>query len=87
MLSQVYVEKREEIIKIEWQSAEIHIPVQEVIEIVDTPTLCINTEKFINIGIPSLGSEKVIIKTKKLCYVLFSTDKNSILNEILKLKS
>ncbi|KAA6465535.1 hypothetical protein ACQCVL_17055 [Bacillus thuringiensis] len=79
---QVHVEKREEILKIEWQTAEIYIPLQEIVEITDDCMTCINMDCVANIGSSLYMDEKVMIKTKKLCYVLFGIDKYFILNKI-----
>ncbi|MED2766059.1 hypothetical protein P4283_29535 [Bacillus thuringiensis] len=78
MLSNVYIEQREDVLKIEWQGAEIYIPVQEIIEVTDHFTGCRNN--IVNIGTPFFESEIVMIKTKKISYVLFNVDKNVILH-------
>lgn len=81
-MSQVYVEKRGETIKIEWQSAEIYIPLREIIEVTDKYMSHIDYNHIVKIGTPFHESKTVIIRTKRLCYVLFSTDIDSILNQI-----
>lgn len=79
---QVHVEKREETLKIEWQTAEIYIPLQEIIEITDDFMTCINTDCVVNIGTSFYVNEKVMIKTKKLSYVLLGINKYFILDKI-----
>lgn len=81
-MSQVNVEKREETIIIEWQLAEIYIPLREIIQITDKYTSCLDYNHIVNIGTPFHESKAVIIRTKKFCYVLYSTDTDSILNQI-----
>ncbi|PGS63643.1 hypothetical protein COC69_31330 [Bacillus cereus] len=82
MLSEIHVEKKEGTVKIEWQTAEIYIPLREIIEVTDDYASYKNCDHIVNIGISFYKSKAVVIKTKKLCYVLFSMNKNAILNEI-----
>ncbi|HDR6317899.1 TPA: hypothetical protein QCU53_004720 [Bacillus thuringiensis] len=78
MFSEVYVEVQQGIIKIEWQTAEIYIPLQEVIEVTSKFSSCIEQEAHvINIGIPYYNN-KTIIRTRKFYYVLFNVDKELI---------
>ncbi|QHV41717.1 hypothetical protein C1N66_00445 [Bacillus cereus] len=78
MLSEVYVEVQQDILKIEWQTAEIYIPLQEVIEVTSEYSPWIEQEShIINIGIP-FYKNITIIRTRKFCYVLFNVDKELI---------
>ncbi|MCU5406761.1 hypothetical protein OCA16_19575 [Bacillus cereus] len=78
MFSEVCVEVQQDIIKIEWQTAEIYIPLQEVIEVTSEFSSCIELEDHvINIGIP-YHNNKTIIRTEKFYYVLFNVDKELI---------
>ncbi|PFA86237.1 hypothetical protein [Bacillus cereus] len=79
---QVNVEKREETLKIEWQSAEIYIPLQEIVEVTDDCMSCINTKSIINIGSSICANKKVMIKTQRYCYILLGVDINAITNKI-----
>lgn len=78
MLSNIHIEQRGNIIKIEWQGAELYIPVQEIIALTDHFTECRNP--IVHIGTPFFEGEIIMIKTKKLNYVLFNVDKNTLLN-------
>lgn len=79
---QVHVEKREETLKIEWQSAEIYIPLQEIVEVTDDCMSCKDTKHIINIGTSVCANKKVMIKTKNFCYILLGVDKNSVIKKI-----
>ncbi|PQQ47856.1 SunI/YnzG family protein [Bacillus thuringiensis] len=78
----INVEKFEKIIMIEWNSAEIRIPLNDIITI---STIDIPLNKFdhlVYIGTPFPSKKKILIKTKILNYVLFVANPSEILEEI-----
>ncbi|HDR4555866.1 hypothetical protein CN917_27315 [Bacillus thuringiensis] len=68
-------------IAITWQSATINIPLEDIIEINKNNTLK-NTAKVVEIGNKFKNSEAIFIRTKKLDYILFTTNKLTLLNKI-----
>ncbi|MEB8653322.1 hypothetical protein P4388_24715 [Bacillus thuringiensis] len=78
----VNVQKSDEYIMVKWQSAEINIPVKDIINITTNDTSLKKLDHVVYIGIPSPSKKKVIIKTKILNYVLFTPNTLEILDEI-----
>ncbi|AFQ15662.1 hypothetical protein P9Y62_07540 [Bacillus thuringiensis] len=78
----INVEKFEKSIMIEWNSAEIRIPLHDIITIdtVDIPLK--KLDHLVYIGTPFPSKKKILIKTKSLNYVLFVADPSAILEEI-----
>ncbi|HDR7136824.1 TPA: hypothetical protein QCW30_003101 [Bacillus cereus] len=68
-------------IAITWQGATINIPLKDIIEVNKNNTLK-NTDKVVEIGNKFKNSEAIFIRTKKLNYILFTTNKLTLLNEI-----
>lgn len=68
-------------ITIAWQSATINIPLEDIIE-VDKNNTFQNTTKAVEIGNKFKHSETIFIRTKKLNYILFTTNKLTLLNKI-----
>ncbi|MCU5042958.1 hypothetical protein [Bacillus cereus] len=68
-------------IAITWQGATINIPLKDIIEVNKSNTLK-NTDKVVEIGNKFKNSEAIFIRTKKLNYILFTTNKLTLLNEI-----
>ncbi|WP_241677786.1 hypothetical protein, partial [Bacillus cereus] len=66
---------------ITWQSATISIPLKDIIEVNKNNT-CKNTNKAVEIGNKFKHSETIFIRTKKLDYILFTTNKLTLLNKI-----
>jgi hypothetical protein len=68
-------------IAITWQGATINIPLKDIIEVNKNNTLK-NTDKVVEIGNKFKNSEAIFIRKKKLNYILFTTNKLTLLNEI-----
>ncbi|MGM2749491.1 SunI/YnzG family protein [Bacillus cereus group sp. Bce010] len=67
---------------IAWQSAEITIPLKDIINITTNDILLKKLDHVVYIGIPSLSKKKVIIKIKKFNYVLYTNNISEMINEI-----
>ncbi|EXY04726.1 hypothetical protein BK751_09115 [Bacillus thuringiensis serovar galleriae] len=76
------VQRFKNYIIIEWQSAEINIFLKDIINITTNDIPLKKLNHVVYIGIPTLSKKKVIIKTKKLNYVLYTNNASEILNEI-----
>ncbi|WP_410993560.1 SunI/YnzG family protein [Bacillus cereus] len=68
-------------ITIIWQSAIINIQLEDIIE-VNKKNTCKNITKAVEIGNKFKHSETIFIRTKKLDYILFTTNKLTLLNKI-----
>lgn len=76
------VKTKEELI-ISWQLAEITIPLRDVIEVTEDATYAgVEVTSAIRIGTAYGTTDRILIKTVKQNYVLFTTNKVSILNAI-----
>ncbi|PFP72690.1 hypothetical protein COK07_24870 [Bacillus thuringiensis] len=80
-MKEIEIIKSIEKITITWQSATISIPLEDIIEINNNNT-CKGTNKAVEIGNKFKHSETIFIRTKKLDYILFTTDKLTLLNKI-----
>ena len=80
-MKEIEIIKSIEKIAITWQSATINIPLEDIIEVNKNNTLK-NTDKAVEIGNKFKNSEVIFIRTKKLNYILFTTNKLTLLNEI-----
>ena len=80
-MKEIEIIKSTERITIIWQSATISIPLEDIIEINNNNT-CKNTNKAVEIGNKFMHSETIFIRTKKLDYILYTTNKLMLLNKI-----
>lgn len=82
MLGIDVIKTTEELI-IKWQLAKVSIPLNEIIKVTEDDTYA-GVEKLdaIRIGTAYNTTDRIVIKTKKQDYVLFTTNKVSILNKI-----
>ncbi|MED3314047.1 hypothetical protein COK59_27335 [Bacillus thuringiensis] len=79
----INVKKTNEELIISWQLAEITIPLRDVIEITEDATYAgVEEVDVIRIGTAYGTTDRVLIKTVKQNYVLFTTNKFAILNAI-----
>ncbi|MGE0993779.1 hypothetical protein ACQGR0_10965, partial [Bacillus sp. GMa5/2] len=77
------VKKTNEELIISWQLAEITIPLRDVIEITEDATYAgVEEVDVIRIGTAYGTTDRILIKTVKQNYVLFTTNKFAILNAI-----
>ncbi|PHD66464.1 SunI/YnzG family protein [Bacillus toyonensis] len=68
---------------IKWQLAKVNIPLNEIIEVTEDDTYAsVEKNDVIRIETPYNTTDRILIKTKKRDYVLFTTNKVSILNKI-----
>ncbi len=78
----INVKTNEELI-ISWQLAEITIPLRDVIEVTEDATYSgVEEIDVIRIGTAYGTTDRILIKTVKQNYVLFTTNKVAILNAI-----
>ncbi|MGG1220913.1 hypothetical protein ABE236_26135 [Priestia endophytica] len=72
--------KRELIIK--WQLAKFNIPLEDIIEVSEDDTYGGAKTDAIRVGPPYGTTDRIYIKTKKQDYIIFTTDKFTIMKEI-----
>lgn len=80
-MKEIEIIKSIEKIAITWQGATINIPLEDIIEVNKNNTLK-NTAKAVEIGNKFEDLETIFIRTKKLDYILFTTNKLTLLNKI-----
>ncbi|MGE7883495.1 hypothetical protein [Bacillus sp. NPDC094077] len=79
----INVKKTNEELIISWQLAKIHIPLSEIIEVIEDNTYAGVEEKdVIRIGTAYGTTDRILIKTVKQNYLLFTTNRVSVLNII-----
>jgi len=79
----INVKKTNEELIISWQLAEITIPLRDVIEVTEDATYAgVEEVDVIRIGTAYRTTDRILIKTVKQNYVLFTTNKVAILNAI-----
>ncbi|MEH7046613.1 hypothetical protein V7055_24795 [Bacillus thuringiensis] len=79
-MKEIEIIKSIEKITITWQSATISIPLEDIIEI--NNNTCKNTNRAVEIGNKFKHLETIFIRTKKLDYILFTSNKLKLLNKI-----
>ncbi|HDR7690180.1 SunI/YnzG family protein [Bacillus toyonensis] len=79
------VKKTKEALIISWQLAEVTIPLRDVLEVTEDATYAAGVEEptAIRIGTAYGTTDRILIRTVKQNYVLFTTNKVSILKAIL----
>ncbi|PEX82436.1 hypothetical protein CN465_31865 [Bacillus cereus] len=78
------VKKAKEELIISWQFAEVTIPLRDVIEVTEDATYAgVEEPNAIRIGTAYGTTDRILIRTVKQNYVLFTTNKVSILKAIL----
>ncbi|MED3526321.1 hypothetical protein COL24_31085 [Bacillus toyonensis] len=80
-MTEIEIIKSKEKLTITWQSAIINISLEDIVE-VNTNNTITNTTKVVKVGRELEFSEIVVIRTKKLDYELFTTNKLTLLNKI-----
>ncbi|MGX5586566.1 SunI/YnzG family protein [Bacillus thuringiensis] len=80
-MAEIEIIKSKEKLTITWQSAIINISLEDIVE-VNTNNTITNTTKVVTVGRELEFSEIVIIRTKKIDYKLFTTNKLTLLNKI-----
>ena len=79
----INVKKTNEELIISWQLAKMHIPLNEIIEVTEDNTYAGVEEKdVIRIGTAYGTTDRILIKTAKQNYLLFTTNRVSVLNII-----
>ncbi|AFU17619.1 putative cytosolic protein (plasmid) [Bacillus thuringiensis MC28] len=80
-MTEIEIIKSKEKLTITWQSTIINISLEDIVE-VNTNNTITNTTKVVKVGREFEFSEIVVIRTKKLAYELFTTNKLTLLNKI-----
>ncbi|MFC9728804.1 SunI/YnzG family protein [Bacillus cereus] len=80
-MTEIEIIKSKEKLTITWKSAIINISLKDIVE-VNTNNTITNTTKVVKVGRELEFSEMVVIRTKKLVYELFTTNKLTLLNKI-----
>ena len=75
------LKKKDELI-ISWQFSKIHIALCEITEVTEDNTYAGVEEKAQSIGTAYGTTDRILIKTVKQNYLLFTTNRVSILNKI-----
>ncbi|PDY44658.1 SunI/YnzG family protein [Bacillus pseudomycoides] len=78
----INVKKTEKELIIKWQFTKINIPLKEIVEITEDDTYAGEKSNAIRIGSPYGTTNRILIKTQTQDYILFTTNKSKILNEI-----
>ncbi|PEX25503.1 hypothetical protein [Bacillus cereus] len=81
-MREIEIIKSKETMTIIWQGAMISIPLEDIIKVYKNNNNITETTKVVNIGKCFQHSEHIIIRTKKLDYILFTTNKLALLNKI-----
>ncbi|GAB6764356.1 hypothetical protein bcgnr5414_14280 [Bacillus cereus] len=77
------VKKTNEELIISWQIAKVQIPLSEIIEVTEDETYAgVEEENVIRIGTAYATTDRILIRTVKQNYLLFTTNKVAILNKI-----
>lgn len=77
------VKKTNEELIISWQLAKVQIPLSEIIEVTEDETYAgVEEENVIRIGTAYATTDRILIKTVKQNYLLFTTNRVAILNKI-----
>lgn len=80
-MTEIEIIKSKEKLTITWQSAIINISLEDIVE-VNANNNITNTTKVVKVGRKLEFSEIVVIRTKKIDYKLFTTNKLTLLNKI-----
>ncbi|MFE7083278.1 hypothetical protein [Priestia megaterium] len=76
------VKKTEKELVIKWQLATFNIPLEDIIEVSGDDTYGGTNADAIRIGPPYGTTDRIFIKTKKQNYMIFTTNKFTIMKEI-----
>ncbi|MFD2923138.1 hypothetical protein [Halobacillus naozhouensis] len=77
----IKVKESNENIIVSWQLSKVEIPKNETIEVISDETYGGEEQTAMRIGYPYATTERVVIKTSKQNYILFTND-TSIKNKI-----
>ena len=83
-MREIEIIKSKETMTIIWQGAMISIPLEDILKVYknNNNIIITDTTKVVNIGKCFQHSEHILIRTKKLDYILFTTNKLALLNKI-----
>ncbi|MGG4037840.1 hypothetical protein [Heyndrickxia ginsengihumi] len=78
----INVKKDNDKILIQWQLTKIEIPISNIENISLDDTYAGEEKTAIRIGTPFATTDRVVIKTNKDTYILFTTNSTAIINKI-----
>ncbi|KYG33629.1 SunI/YnzG family protein [Priestia endophytica] len=79
---EIDVKRTKEELIVKWQLAKFNIALEDIIEVTDDDTYGGKDIDAIRIGSPYGTTDRIFIKTKKENYILFTTNKSTLLKEI-----
>ena len=75
--------KTDEELIISWQLAKVQIPLSDIIEVTEDETYAgVEEENVIRVGTAYATTDRILIKTVKQNYLLFTTNRVAVLNKI-----
>ncbi|MDY7224557.1 SunI/YnzG family protein [Halalkalibacterium halodurans] len=78
----INVKKDDTNLVIQWQLSTTTIPLNDIIEVNEDETYGGENPAAVRIGTPYGTTDRIVIKTKKQDYLLFTTNKAKVLKEI-----
>ncbi|KEK22940.1 SunI/YnzG family protein [Bacillus gaemokensis] len=81
-MADINVRKSKEYLMIEWQTAEINIPLEDIVDVDGGNNDILEKSDIVKIGKRNERSDYILIRTKKFDYALFTMDKDLLLNKI-----
>ncbi|PEE40963.1 SunI/YnzG family protein [Bacillus pseudomycoides] len=81
-MQDIKVTKTHEQLTIEWQTAEINILLEDIVEIIEDNDYVPEKKRLVKIGTQSSESDRILIRTTTLDYALFTINKISLSNKI-----
>ncbi|PED05306.1 SunI/YnzG family protein [Bacillus pseudomycoides] len=81
-MQDIKVTKTHEQLTIEWQTAEINILLEDIVEIIEDNDYVPEKKRLVKIGTQSGESDCILIRTTTLDYALFTINKISLSNKI-----
>ncbi|CCP21714.1 putative phage protein [Bacillus velezensis UCMB5036] len=79
----IKVEKSDGKLIINWQLSQIEIPIKEINDVLLDPYYGGQEKNAVRIGFPYGSTDRIVIKTAKNTYILFTSNAASIMNKIL----
>lgn len=78
----INIDKIDENLIIKWQLSTVTIPISEIVSITRDGTYAGEEKSAIRIGTPYATTDRIVIKTTKEEYILFTTNVTSIENKL-----
>ncbi|AIQ21148.1 hypothetical protein H70357_34050 [Paenibacillus sp. FSL H7-0357] len=78
----INVTQSDENLVIKWQLSKFEIPLSEIVEVTQDDTYGGSEKNAIRIGTPYGTTDRVVIKTQSIIYILFTSDAAAIIKKI-----